>query len=123
MQIEFKTPITTLNEYIKAERSRKGKYIASKIKRDITNNIHNICKVKRFELPNGRFFVHFTWVIPNLKQDPDNVAFGKKFVLDGMVNADVLLNDGMAQIGGFTDNFELDREAKFVYCRVRFELI
>ena len=43
--------------------------------------------------------------------------------ITGIVNADVLLNDGMAQIGGFTDNFELDREAKFVYCRVRFELI
>ena len=37
--------------------------------------------------------VRFTWVEGNRRRDIDNVAFAKKFVLDGLVQAGVIGND------------------------------
>ena len=112
----------TLNEYIKAERSRSGKYLASKIKRDHTIRVQNIALVKRFKLPDKCFKVCFTWVHPTNKQDPDNIAFAKKFVLDGLVKAGSLPNDGFKNISGFSDEFVHDKDSKFIWCKVEFKL-
>lgn len=118
MIIELKTPLTTLNEYINAE--RRNKYIAHKIKRDNTDRVHNIARVKKFNVPYGLYDVNFYWKKPNNKIDHDNIAFCKKFVLDGLQESGAIQYDGPKVINNFTDTFELCKEIKFVWCIVEF---
>lgn len=48
------------------------------------------------------------WKERNKQRDPDNfIAIGKKFVLDALVAAGVLENDGWSQIAGFEDYWEV----------------
>ena len=57
----------------------------------------------------GRFtepvFIEFHWYEPNTNRDQDNVAFAKKFILDGLQKAGVLINDNYKFVKGFSDHF------------------
>ena len=55
----------------------------------------------------GRVHITFTWYCKDRRTDPDNVAAGKKFVLDGLVEAGVLKGDGWKYIAGFEDKFDI----------------
>ena len=57
-----------------------------------------------------RVFITFRWFCKNRKKDSDNIVVGKKFILDGLVEAGVLKNDGWKQVAGFKDEFEVDRD-------------
>ena len=61
----------------------------------------------RFE---GPVVVSIEWYEPNRRRDLDNVASAKKFILDGLVRAGVLANDGQRHVTGFADTFHVDRE-------------
>lgn len=93
---------TTLNDYIDAERSHR----------------HNAARIKKHETvrvqleANGTLPINeypvcivFTWYRKNTRTDPDNVAFAKKFILDGLQKANVLAGDGCKHICGFEDKF------------------
>ncbi|MEG1433063.1 hypothetical protein [Eubacterium sp.] len=101
--------MATLNVYIDAERSNR--YKAAKIKRDATD----ICDFStRKAMREGVSFpwpcrIKFTWILKDKRKDPDNVAFAKKFILDGMQQAGFLKNDSLKYIEGFTDCFEVIR--------------
>lgn len=58
---------------------------------------------------DGRVKVGITWYCKNQKIDPDNLSFAKKFVIDGLVAAGVIDNDGWKNILGFEDRFEVDK--------------
>ena len=45
----------------------------------------------------------------NKRKDKDNIAFAKKFILDGMIQAKLIQNDGWKEISGFTDEFHVDK--------------
>lgn len=49
--------------------------------------------------------VHFDWFEPNAKRDPDNIRSGAKFILDSLVEAQILRNDGQKWIKGLSDGF------------------
>jgi len=57
-----------------------------------------------------KVIVHITWYCPDRRKDPDNVAAGIKFILDGLVSAGVLTNDGWKQIGGICHSFKVDKD-------------
>lgn len=63
----------------------------------------------------GRFtepvFIEFHWYEPNTKRDQDNVAFAKKFILDGLQKAGVLKNDNYKWVKGFSDHFHYEQGA------------
>lgn len=106
MKITIPGEFTDLNTYIRAERTpRVGHLLASKIKHEETDRLaYTQGKVHRLTT------VHFTWICKNKKKDPDNIAFAKKFILDGLVKAGVLENDGWKHIKGFTDMFKVDKD-------------
>ena len=64
-------------------------------------------RVPRFEAPVR---VHVTWCEKDRRRDLDNVRFGMKFVLDGLVKAGVLPNDGQRNVVALGDAFEVDRK-------------
>lgn len=100
----------TLNEYINAERS--SRYTAANIKRQATElaMLHTktaMNKGVQFDWPCK---LKFTWYTKNKRQDPDNVAFQHKFILDGFQKAGFLQNDNRGYILGFVDDFNLDKD-------------
>lgn len=101
--------LTDLNTYINAERSNR--HAGAKIKKNNTE----LClwqikgKIKPILKP---VVISCTWYTANEKKDPDNVAFAKKFILDAIVKAGILKNDGRKQIKGFEDNFEVDKNER-----------
>lgn len=108
-QIVLDYRFTSLNDYILAERSNR--HVAAKIKRDETEVVRKIAKSNidnGFE-PVDRYpiDVTFMWYRKDSKTDPDNIAFAKKFILDGLILAGVLINDGWKQIKSTKDEFYL----------------
>lgn len=110
-EINFRLP--SLNEYINV--CRDNRFAAAKMKREIQTAIWadiRSAKLPRYWEP---VVIHFTWIEPNRRRDLDNVAFGKKFILDALVEAGKLPDDGQKYVIGFTDTFEIgDRSAVIV---------
>ena len=118
-KIIIERPLPTLNEYINDNRTHYHK--GAKVKKNATR----ICQAyiqqainKGLELPKLPMDLKFTWYVKNRRKDKDNIAFAKKFILDGMTSSGLIKNDGWAQIEGFTDTFIVDKNE-----RVEIELI
>lgn len=101
--------LPSLNEYINAE--RRNKYAAAQLKKRTQEYIR--WQIRQ-QIPHIHFreAVHITyfWFERSRKRDKDNVAFGKKFIQDALVEAGVLDGDGWEHIVGFDDHFAVDRE-------------
>lgn len=56
-------------------------------------------------------FINLTchWYCKNRRKDKDNIAAGVKFILDGLVMAGVLDNDGWKQVGDINHKFYVDK--------------
>jgi Holliday junction resolvase RusA-like endonuclease len=106
MKLIIPCELTDLNTYINAERTHR--YRAADIKKDMTQ----ICTLyaKNLQPITNKIILRITWYCKNQKKDPDNISFAKKFILDGLVKAGVLQNDGWGQIQGFEDIFEVDKD-------------
>lgn len=98
------------NEMIEAAKGYGGHgYGYSKLKKQWTNSIALIARGARIP-PMQRAFFTFEWHEPapskmTKVRDPDNIAAGKKVVLDGLVTAKILPNDKLENVAGWTDTF------------------
>ena len=63
-----------------------------------------------FELEEQPSDFEFVWYLKNRRKDKDNVAFAKKYIFDGMVQAGLLTNDGWHEVGNWIETFQLDKE-------------
>lgn len=107
------TLLPELNEYINAERSNR--YRAAKIKKTATATCHYSCLNLRYKVnQNFRYDVRIIWYLPDRRKDPDGVSFAIKFILDGLVSAKVLKNDGAKNIGSITHDFIYGKGSKVV---------
>jgi Holliday junction resolvase RusA-like endonuclease len=82
----------TLNEYINKERSNR--YIAAKVKSKLTLMVVWECKVKKIKPVKSISKLTFIWKEKTKRRDPDNISFGQKMILDGLVEAGVFPTDG-----------------------------
>lgn len=109
--------VTDLNTYVNAERSNRFK--AAKIKKDETERVIMACyeqlKGITIDYPVD---VYIHWVVKNRRKDPDNIAFAKKFILDGLVKSGVLVQDSQKYIMSFADTFEVDKDNTRVVVRL-----
>ena len=109
-----------LNKFINSQRANR--FGGAKVKKDQTN----LCTmyIKR-AMSNGLvvddypLILTFNWFVKDRRKDPDNVAFSKKFILDGMQEAGLIENDGYRQIYGFEDTFQVDKENPRVEIELR----
>ena len=107
-EIVMKLP--SANEYINW--CRTNRYKAATEKRRIEDEIIiQIRDLPKFENP---VVINFHWIEGNKKRDLDNVAFGKKFVLDALVKAGKLKDDNRKMVTAFRDNFSYDKETKVI---------
>lgn len=93
----------SLNEFYRMNRWEQGR-----VKRECDERVAWAAKAAGMKPAKGRVRYRVTWYEENRKRDLDNVAFGKKFVQDGLVKAGILENDTRKEIAGFADEFEYD---------------
>jgi hypothetical protein len=106
--LTIKGELCDLNTYIRAERG--SRFAAATIKKDETERIWAECKIQKIGLQKKGCFIVFSWFAKDKRKDKDNIAFAKKFILDGLVDAHVLDEDRWDYISGFLDVFEVDEK-------------
>ena len=97
----------TLNEYIDCERG--STIAAAAMKKNCTEQVKEQCLSQQIQPVNGKVDLLFEWH-SSTRHDPDNVAFAKKFILDGLQLAGVLENDNRKFIGIMADEIIQDDE-------------
>lgn len=90
----------TLNEYIDCERG--STIAAAAMKKKCTEQVKEQCVAQQIQPVKGKADLLFEWH-SSTRHDPDNVAFAKKFILDGLQLAGVLENDNRKFIGTMAD--------------------
>lgn len=101
--------LTDLNTFIK--HTNINFIVGNQTKRKNTD-IATIAVLQAKLKPITEYPVHveFNWHSSNQKKDIDNVAFAKKFILDGMVEAKFIENDSRKFVSSFSDNFYIDKD-------------
>lgn len=110
MRASFTIPgrFPSLNDYIDAERSFRLK--AASMKRRHTDRVCERAQMADMPVFRNPVFIVIDWVEPNRRRDPDNVRFGVKFVLDGLVKAGVIPNDTQRWVLGIEDRYFVDHD-------------
>ena len=101
-KIKIVGKLPSLNEYIEA--CRRNPHCGAKMKASTEAAIiPQLAKLPKIDKP---VHISFIWHEANKRRDKDNVAAGKKFILDALQKAGKLINDNNDYIAGFTDRFE-----------------
>lgn len=98
-----------LNEYIDACRAKA--IIGARFKKEWQEIIYREIKnqLKGVKLDTVRLV--FTWYEQSKQRDLDNISsMGRKLVLDALVEAKTIPNDGWKNVVGFEDRFFIDRK-------------
>lgn len=98
---------TDLNRYIRLERTpRRGHFLANEVKQNHTQAVQCLALEQKLKkIPeNARVEITFMWYVAS-NVDPDNLAFTKKFILDGLVKAGILKDDSIRHVRAFHDVF------------------
>ena len=107
IKLLIKGEMITLNKYISGERA--SRYAAAGMKKSETERVYWECREQRLEVITTPVWVVFHWHARHKHTDPDNIAFAKKFIFDGLVQAGVLYADTQDWIKGFEDHFYVDK--------------
>lgn len=90
----------SFNEYVNAQRSRNV-YFANHMKQELTDMVTDaiLCtKVVEDINPKTPIAIGIDWYEPNARRDIDNISYAKKFILDGMVRANVIPDDSQKYV-------------------------
>lgn len=100
--------LPSMNKIIDA--NRHNKYLGAKIKKQATEIAywHALEQLSPF---TDKVDLTITWYCKNRRQDKDNISSAIKFILDGVIKANKLKNDGWNEIGDIKHKFEIDKKA------------
>lgn len=97
----------SMNEIIAAAKSGRGRSNAyPRLKARWTAHAMNATMGM---IPVKSCSVSCSWVSRTGRKDPDNVAAGVKFVLDGLVKAGILPNDGRSEVKRIFHSFMVSK--------------
>jgi hypothetical protein len=107
MKITLLGEFTDLNTYINAE--RRNRFLGAKLKKQNGDLALQQLTLKNIvtEYP---VIIHFHWITPTSRKDPDNTSFAKKFLLDALVTKGILRGDTRKDIVSFEDTYSVDKE-------------
>jgi hypothetical protein len=106
MKLIIKGEFPGLNEYI--NHTRGSKYAGASMKARETDRVYWEAKGQHLPRIETVQKITCTWYCKNKRKDKDNVMFAKKFILDGLILAKVIPNDGWNDIHEFVDVFAID---------------
>lgn len=107
--IEIPMKLPSLNEYINKCRYNRyaGNYMKQQIQKDLSYYFKDLPELNKVK-------INFHWYEKNKRRDLDNICFGKKFILDALVNLGKLKDDNRKNVCGFTDSFYYGDEWKVI---------
>lgn len=112
-RFEIDKRLAGANEFIKE--AYKTRHAGNELKKEEQEYI--IWKIKE-QLKDTKItkpvIGHFTWIEENKRRDLDNICFAKKFILDALVQANVLADDNRKIVTNFTDSFEYADKSKVI---------
>lgn len=94
-----------------------SKYAA--MKRQYTNAIAALAKAELQPVEVYPVRIFCDWYCRNRRKDCDNIAHGKKNILDGLVKAGVLRDDSFKCVAELRDRFFVDRENPRIEVRIK----
>lgn len=97
-----------MNEIINA--NRNNRYAGASQKKKITNLVAWECKAQGIKPIDYKVDVEIHWYCKNKRKDKDNISCGMKFLLDGLMTAGVIPNDGWNEIGDINHRFFIDKD-------------
>jgi Holliday junction resolvase RusA-like endonuclease len=102
-------PLPGMNEWISAaKRPSWSKTSYTNLKKKWTEDVWKLAKAARLKKVDGPAHISFIWREKNRRRDIDNVSAGAKSVLDGLVKAGVLENDGWEHVFSIEHRFQVD---------------
>jgi len=109
VEIEIPGRFAGLNEFIDANRRRRGNYSPANAMKQRDQKYICQCIPKGLKF-KGRIHILYRFYEPNTKRDKDNIAgYFHKIFQDALVQAGVIPNDGWKTIQGFADSFDVDK--------------
>lgn len=97
-----------MNEIINA--NRNNRYAGASQKKKFTNLVAWECKAQGIKPIGYKVDVEIHWYCKNKRKDKDNISCGMKFLLDGLMTAGVIPNDGWNEIGDINHRFFVDKD-------------
>lgn len=104
----------SLNEFYRMHPQVQGR-----VKRENDELVAWSAKAAKLKPCRVPVVIRVRWVEPNRRRDLDNIAFGIKFIQDGLVKAGVLANDTAHEVAGFEHSFAYDSQ----HPRIEVELV
>lgn len=111
LKIDGRLP--TMNEIIKANRTNI--YVGSIQKKRYTNLVMMECMAQEIAKVDGKIDLHITFCCKDKRIDKDNCIASTKFILDGLIKANVIKNDGWDEIGNIRYDFMIDKKHPCIY--------
>jgi len=110
------TTLPTLNEIIATAKSGHGKGNSySRMKKSVTDVVCWCAKEAKLQ-PMNQVTILFYWKEKSKRRDPDGFSSGgRKMILDGLVKAGIIPDDGWKYVVGFADKWVVDSENPGVY--------
>lgn len=106
MKLIIQGVLPGLNEIIQAAKTNAMTY--REMKQTYTELV--AWEVIRQKIPPlGKANFDIVWICPNKRHDKDNTVAGQKFIFDGLVASHRITNDGWADIGKVTHEFQVDK--------------
>ena len=106
-----------LNNIIETAKRHWGGY--STEKKALTTKVAIMTRGAKLQPVQRPCIIRCLWFEKSKRRDPDNIRVGIKFILDGLVEADVLPSDGWKFITGLEDRFYIDKDSP----RIEVEII
>jgi Holliday junction resolvase RusA-like endonuclease len=97
-----------LNTIIAASKQHWAKYHA--FKKRYTDYVALVAKMQLQPITESPVSISFDWYCKDKRKDKDNLSAGKKFILDGLIEAGILEGDGWKQISELHDTFRVDSQ-------------
>lgn len=104
----------TFNKVLNLSKGHWSHY--HKKKKNLTSLVKGIIGNPSFT--HERVRAHFKWYRKTNRADPDNIAFAKKYVIDGIVKSGLLAEDRWDNIIKLEDEFGIDKEQPRVEVRI-----
>jgi Holliday junction resolvase RusA-like endonuclease len=96
-----------LNKIIADSKRHWTKYASEKKK--LTENIAVLAR-SQIKGKYKKIDILFYWFCKSKKRDKDNIIAGQKFVIDALVKAGIIENDGWEQIRDIFHSFDVDKK-------------
>lgn len=101
--------LAAANEIV--NKNRLNRYAGAKQKKENTDIVAWECKAQKLQPFKNKIDLDITFYCKNRRKDKDNILSGAiKFILDGLIAAGIIVNDGWKEIGKFNFDFEVDKE-------------